>query len=191
MLRQLNKTLHSKTVVFVLLNLLAFQQIGHAEPALLPVVDQVKTLKEVPASTTATEEAEDISEIIVESKPFKIPKALKKTLISMGITGLTLSDREGRIRLIASDGTYINPCLSSTKASKAKSAGDQPTHTCRFAGGLGEAHALIASRAGVQNALTNCDTCIDAGGASRYCNINTNKYGCSTQKKTCSTSCGD
>lgn len=192
MLQQIKNNLCVKSLACALfmLGIFALQTASHAEPIALPVADQLKAMSQVPANTNATEEAEDISEIIVERKPFKIPKALKKTLISMGITGMTLSDTEGRIRLIAFDGQYINPCLSRTKALKAKTEGDQPTQTCRFAGGLGEAHALIASRSGIRNTLTNCDACLGIDSAARICNVRSNKYGCRTQKKECNTSCG-
>lgn len=160
------------------------------------VTPEPKESLTTPHPEETKDEAEDIVEIIVDDKSLKIPKSFKKILLSRGVTGLTIAERSEdgksqKIHLLSVNGKHINPCLSKSAALRVQSKHHESARPCQYEGGLGETHMLIANRSGVAN-FSNCDTCT-GNNISRNCNINSNKYGCSSQTKKCDTnsSCGD
>jgi hypothetical protein len=124
---------------------------------------------------------EDIVEIIVEDTPLSIPEEFKKTLQNLEISGITLGDKKGRIRLLTPDGRYFDPCGTSVETESTQSAYRQTQHTCRFEAGLGETHMMIAR-------TNNCGSC-QANNVSRSCNKRKNKRSCTNPKNSCETVC--
>jgi hypothetical protein len=138
---------------------------------------------------TKQEGAEDIVEIIVEDKPLEIPQDFQKMLQQMGITSMVLGDKQGKARLLAIDGRFINPCVGRSAAMHNKST--KAITPCRFQAGLGEALNFTSSRA-LMSASSSCDSCLGRG-ISRTCNVKTNKWSCGGKTRRCDTDsfCGD
>jgi hypothetical protein len=180
----------------VMVLMLPLNQESKAAPDPKPnqAVPALKEIKAVPKTNlspvvTAAGETNDTTvggvEIIVGDKPLAIPRDFMRTLNKLGITGITLGDKQGRIHLLRADGTYVNPCATTDKVLDSKTAGRDKDQPCRFAAELGETHMLIANN---PLALTGCGTC-QAGGISRVCKKTSKKYTCSTQANFCQTNC--
>jgi hypothetical protein len=164
------------------------------DPKQTQAVPALKEIKAVPKTNlspavTAAGETKDTTasgvEIIVGDKPLAIPKEFRKTLDKLGITGITLGDKQGRIHLLKADGTYVNPCAITDKDSASKTTGREKDQACRFEAGLGETHMLIANK---PLAAAGCGTCL-GGGSTRVCDKATRKYTCSTKASLCSNNC--
>lgn len=138
-------------------------------------------LKTVPPAT------DDVVVVITEDKePLKIPEAFLKALKEKGITGITLGNGSGEVRLLSINGDYINPCAPKSKTSTTgeKAVSAESTLPCRYQGGLGETHTLIASRSNML--VSACGACI-GGGIARNCSKAYNKWSCSTKATKCDT----
>ena len=130
---------------------------------------------------------DDVVVVITQDKdPIKIPDAFLSALKEKGITGITLGNGRGEVRLLSINGDYINPCAPKSKTGTVggKAIIAESILPCRYQGGLGETHTLIASRA---NLLASaCGTCT-GGGIARNCSIAFNKYNCSAHTTKCDT----
>ena len=182
----------------VLTFLLSFNKAGNAapDPKSSPVIPALKELKAIPNTkfspvTTTSGETKDKDtagngvEIIVDNKPLAIPQDFIKTLKSLGITSMTLGDKQGRVRLLKADGSYVNPCASTDKASGSQGTYGGTAQPCRLQAELGETHLMIGNEEG---AAAGCGTC-QAGGYARVCDKATKKYTCSTKANFCGTNC--
>jgi hypothetical protein len=143
-----------------------------------------------PAATAETTEP-DVADIIVDQAPLKIPESFKQTLRDMGITGMTLGDKAGRVRLLTADGRYLNPCDSQNKNPAAA-----PNSICKFQAGLAEAHQVLlhlrpprlSRTQDPEELAAGCGTCL-ANNVSRTCKLSTNQYRCSAVVGNCQTAC--
>lgn len=132
-----------------------------------------------------TKGAEDVVEIIVEDNPpIQLPEAFVAQLRERGIAGITLGNADGQIRLLSIDGRYVNPCLDDSGVKTSRYPSKESAKPCRFEGGIGEVHMLIAS-ADIQNPCGKCK----ANNITRVCKKSSHKYSCSGQIKSCETSC--
>jgi hypothetical protein len=148
---------------------------------------------------------ENIVQVISEDEPLAIPQDFIETLKNMGITGITLGDKQGRIRLVTVDGNYVNPCNNTEDVAANPTTNSEDIRPCLFVADLGEAHLLIGNRlelaaneeltragklapTGSSALAAGCGTC-QAGGVSRVCYKATNKYTCTTKANFCQTSC--
>jgi hypothetical protein len=134
-----------------------------------------------------------------------IPQDFIETLKNMGITGITLGDKQGRIRLVTVDGNYVNPCNNTEDVTANPTPNPEDIRPCRFVADLGEAHLLIGNRSelaaseeltragklaptGTSALAAGCGTCL-GGGVTRVCDKATRKYTCFTKASLCSNNC--
>ncbi len=135
-------------------------------------------------------DAADIVEVIVSDTPLMIPQTFKDAVTKLGGKFIIIGDGK-TVRLLSLDGIYFNPCFSESSGKIDMSVFNEASHTCKFAGRLGETNMLMAQKFGHGGGGgSGCGTCT-GDNATQVCKKSTDKYGsgCSGGNKSCDSNC--